>query len=290
MDDLELEKHLALVARLLSPQESRTNPRAIDAINAELEKLRKKGTWREDLVREWEDVRLEAIAAGVEIHRSEIYPICSEKHSELEEALRIMKGRVVLRGNNIRDQHNLTALFDILQSQPSSMEAGRSNLAYGKLPGHVTKTADANQAYVQSLLGGPKTWISFRKDIRPAAWAHMKDPVCPLVLSLYGHPNAGGYWELHSDEKLQGINYEPIPNWPNCYYKPATRMFLSVYVDDLILSGPEEHHDAEWKLISAAIDIGPVSLWGDTLVAITKSLNSLETNFALRWWSVFQVK
>ena len=33
-------------------------------------------------------------------------------------------------------------------------------------------------------------------------------------------------------------------------------MFMSVYVDDLLLSGPEEHHDALWKqLIGAGIKI-----------------------------------
>ena len=75
------------------------------------------------------------------------------------------------------------------------MEASRAADAYGMLPGHNIDVADADQAYTQSYLEGPvQTWVSIPREQWPQEWFDLgyHDPVCPLVLSLYGHPDAGG--------------------------------------------------------------------------------------------------
>eukprot|EP00971_Amphidinium_carterae_P132052 2615742-Amphidinium_carterae.1 len=51
---------------------------------------------------------------------------------------------------------------------------------------------NAEMAYIQATLQGIKTWVRLPKDQWPAAWRRMRDPVCPLVRALYGHPDAGG--------------------------------------------------------------------------------------------------
>ena len=34
--------------------------------------------------------------------------------------------------------------------------------------------------------------------------------LCPLILSLYGHPDAGGYWEKHCETHLGKVGFTPI--------------------------------------------------------------------------------
>ena len=46
------------------------------------------------------------------------------------------------------------------------------------------------------------------------------DPVVPLRLALYGHPDAGGYWEKHCDSSLQSLGFVPIDEWKSCYTHP----------------------------------------------------------------------
>ena len=66
----------------------------------------------------------------------------------------------------------------------------------------------------------------------PKEWHHLPydDPVCPLVLALYGHPDSEGYWEQHC-------------------------VVLSVYVDDSKMAGPAEQMELLWKQIAEKINI-----------------------------------
>eukprot|EP00972_Heterocapsa_arctica_P025538 3759700-Heterocapsa_arctica.AAC.1 len=45
-----------------------------------------------------------------------------------------------------------------LSSCPATLEAAKSVDAFGLLPGHDVEQCDAQQAYVQSKLGGTPTW------------------------------------------------------------------------------------------------------------------------------------
>ena len=66
------------------------------------------------------------------------------------------------------------------------MEASKCADAYGILPGHSTETSDAEQAYIQSLLGGTETWARLPKERWPQKWigAGMIDPVAPFNACL----------------------------------------------------------------------------------------------------------
>ena len=65
----------------------------------------KQNTWVESMVREWEDVRQEAIKSGTQAHISRIFELCVEKGSELPvgDEKRKFKGRSVVQGNYVRD-------------------------------------------------------------------------------------------------------------------------------------------------------------------------------------------
>ena len=81
------------------------------------------------------------------------------------------------------------------------MTSGKVVDAHGDQKGYKTQIADAEMAYTQTELKGADTYIRLPKDEWPQAWidAGYDDPVCPLILNLYGHPDAGTYWQDHCD-------------------------------------------------------------------------------------------
>ena len=92
---------------------------------------------------------------------------------------------------------------------------------YGMLPGRSIEQADADQAYTQALMGdmtseshstpctvSVTTWVRLPPECRPASWRSIRDPVVPLERALYGHPDAGGYWEKKCYGHLEECGFE----------------------------------------------------------------------------------
>eukprot|EP00959_Pyramimonas_sp_CCMP1952_P310758 6503263-Pyramimonas_sp.AAC.1 len=79
------------------------------------------------------------------------------------------------------------------------MQARKAADTHGLFEGLDIQQADAKQAYSQSKLGGTLTWNFLPRDEWPPAWKDMRNPACPLILSLDGHPDSGGYWEQHCE-------------------------------------------------------------------------------------------
>ena len=112
--------------------------------------------------------------------------------------------RVVLSssGNNVRDQDSDHALFAELGSSPASMEAAKLLDAFGSQPGFSKAQADAIQAYIQALFTGVPTWLSLPRNRWLEHWEkQFWQPMVPLVLALYGHPDSGGIWENHPQQQ-----------------------------------------------------------------------------------------
>ena len=79
----------------------------------------------------------------------------------------------------------------------------------------------------------------------------MTDPVCPLVLALYGHPLSGAHWENYCDEiVVQKCGFKKVVGWECLYVHRALKVFLSVYVDDFKLAGETKNLPKAWKLMT----------------------------------------
>ncbi|CAE8585895.1 unnamed protein product, partial [Polarella glacialis] len=168
-----------------------------------------------------------------------------------------MKGRIVFLGNNVRDEDGQVTLFGDLSSAPVTMEASRMCDAFGLLSGQAIEQADAEQAYIQSPLGGTETYIRLPKELQPDSWKHMRDPVCKLVMSLYGHPDAGGFWQAHCKNALESVGFiEVSESWQSLFYHPELKVMMAVYVDDFKASGPVEALKKAWTLARSKIRTG----------------------------------
>ena len=118
--------------------------------------------------------------------------MCVEKGSELPKGdkNRRFKGRVVLGGNDIRDQHGVAALYTEMESNPNTFEATHLADWCGALPGHVCQCADARQAYLQADFEGPDLWVRLPREV----WEifgipdDAVDPVVKALKAIYGHP------------------------------------------------------------------------------------------------------
>jgi hypothetical protein len=172
------------------------------------------------------------------------------------------KGRVVFQGNQVYDQNHNYAIFQDLGSSPATLQAAKAVDFFGCLPNHVVEIADAEQAYIQADMKGDPTWICLPPEARPDWWRkkfpNLRRPVCRLLKALYGHPDAGTYWEQKCDAHVQAVGFVPIgPEWPSCYYLPKLSLLLSIYVDDFEMAGLKANISHGWKILRQGLHIDP---------------------------------
>ena len=106
----------------------------------------------------------EARKKGKTVHFGSLMDLCFEKHSEQAIENRKYKGRVVFRGDQVKDQENTLALFSEQTSSSSHMSSAKLLDAMARMPGFSGEDADAVGAYTQVVLadmdGSVETWIT----------------------------------------------------------------------------------------------------------------------------------
>ena len=174
--------------------------KARDAINKELGKLEKKDAWPYETVREKSDVIRENKANKTKAHFGQLMILCHIKNAQPECDLWEYKGRLVFRGDQVKDEDGKYAVFSEQGTCASHLMAARFVDAIAHMPGMSGEDADATGAYTQTQLGPecPTTWITLPKDRWPKEWfGKYTEPVVELRTNLYGHPLAGLFWEKH---------------------------------------------------------------------------------------------
>ena len=167
----------------------------------------------------------EARMSSARVHFASLMDICHLKNAELEAKHQKYKGRVVLRGDIVKDNSGSCAVFTEQGSSASQMTAAKVMDIISRLPGCDGQTADAVSAYTHvkmedahNLLKIPKSecpdiWIRLPRHQWQKSWSSMEDPVVPFERNLYGHPLAGLLWERQFENILLKHGWEKIPNW-----------------------------------------------------------------------------
>ena len=167
----------------------------------------------------------EARTSGAKVHFASLMDICHLKNAELEAKHQKYKGRVVLRGDIVKDDSGSYAVFTEQGSSASQMTAAKVMDIISRLPGCDGQAADAVSAYTQvkmedahKLLKIPKSecpdiWIRLPRHKWPKSWSSIEDPVVPLERNLYGHPLAGLLWERQFEKILLKHGWEKVSNW-----------------------------------------------------------------------------
>ena len=208
------------------------------AVDKEWEKLEKIPAWNLTKVRSKSEVIDEARTKGAKVHFASLMDICHLKNAELETQHQKYKGRVVLRGDIVKDDSGSYAVFTEQGSSASQMTAAKVMDIISRLPGCAGQAADAVSAYTQvkmedapSLLKIPKSecpdiWIRLPRHKWSKSWSSMEDPVVPLDRNLYGHPLAGLLWERQFEKILLKNGWEKVSNLGMLIRTPRKRIIL----------------------------------------------------------------
>ena len=98
---------------------------AKEAVDKEWEKLEKFSSWNLTKVRSKKEVMDEARMSGATVHFSSLMDICYLKNAELEAKHQKYKGRVVLRGDIVKDNSGFYAVFTEQGSSASQKTAAK---------------------------------------------------------------------------------------------------------------------------------------------------------------------
>ena len=125
-------------------------------------------------------------------------PIVVEKNSELPQGHpeRKFKGRIVFGGDQVKDEHNQTAIFQELSTSPASLEPSKILDAYSLLPGNEGQQNDGTQSFTQAELGNVHsnvvTWARLPKELQLTSSSEYRDPVVIVKKALYGSSRGAG--------------------------------------------------------------------------------------------------
>ena len=93
----------------------------------------------------------------------------------------------------------------------------------------------------------PDFWMHLPKHEWLKSWSSMEDAVFLLERNLYGHPLARLLCERQFEKILLKHGWEKIPNCECLFVHREKGLFLSVYVDDVELTGKKRNIDPIWK-------------------------------------------
>ena len=144
----------------------------------------------------------EARTAGATVHFASLMDICHLKNAELEAKHPKYKGRVVFRGDIVKDDSGFYAVFNEQGFSASRMIAAKVMDIISRLLGcdgqaavYPSKNGRCSQIVKIPNSECPDIWIRLPRHNWPKSWSSMEDSVVPLEQNLYGHPLAGLLWE-----------------------------------------------------------------------------------------------
>ena len=146
-------QHYNLVHKFIPMPQAMEIPAAKAAVDKEWEKLEKISAWNLTKVKSKKEVIDEARTAGATVHFASLMDICHLKNAELEAKHQKYKGRVVLRGDIVKDNSGSYAVFTEQGSSASQMTAAKIMDIISRLPGCDGQAADAVSGYNPSKNG-----------------------------------------------------------------------------------------------------------------------------------------
>ena len=118
-------RHYSLVHKFIRMPQAMKISDAKAAVEKEWEKLEKIPAWQLAKVRNKKEVIDEARNMGRNVHFASLMDICHLKNSELEPQFQKYNGRVVFRGDIVKDDPGSYAVFTEQESSASQMTAAK---------------------------------------------------------------------------------------------------------------------------------------------------------------------
>ena len=149
-------------------------PAAKAAVNKEWEQLEKISAWNLTKVKsKKKEVIDEAKTSGATVHFASVMDTCHLKNAELETKHQKYVGRVVLRGDIVKDDSGTYAVFTGQGSSASQMTAAKVMDIISRLPGCDGQAADAVSAYTQVKMEDAPKLLKIPKSECPDIWIRL---------------------------------------------------------------------------------------------------------------------
>ena len=256
------ETSSAFVTRNLSRSEWLQDPKGLKAVLDEAQGLRGNRTWDDGSVTTLENLKNQAKQLGITVHIASLHTLCGVKHWEQPIEKHKYKGRIVYRGDLIRNESDELVLYADTATTPTALVALNLALFFGACEHNSISLSDAVQAFLQAPLE-EETWVLVPFELWLDNWKTQYpkgSKLCVRLLkSLYGHPLAGKLWQSYLSErltKLGGVESEIYPsNW--FFRRNGHTLLLNIYVDDLTLCGRSHLHSSFWKELREHVKLEP---------------------------------
>ena len=223
------------------------DPAALAEAKKEAQGLIEAGTWDYDQVIPRAQLEANARKSGQEIAIGQLMTIMSWKNAESED-LKKLKARIVFRGDNVRTAEGDYAQFQEIKVIPTTIAGININLAFGMKRGHSTTQSDVVKAYIQSDLNTlVPTYVELPWELTPEHLRHLHRPCTRLWKSLYGHPESGGHWAHRFADVISTLGGFESKIFPSNFTIPKWGLLVTLYVDDMLVSGPQENHTKFWS-------------------------------------------
>ena len=166
-------QHYNLVHKFIPMPQAMKIPAAKAAVDKEWEKLEKISVWNLTKVKSKKKVIEEARTSGATVHFASLMDICHLKNAELEAKHQKYKGRVVLRGDIVKDDSGSCAVFTEQGSSASQMTVAKIMDIISRLPGCDGQAADAVSAYTQvKMEDAPKLLKIPNRNVQTFGFVH----------------------------------------------------------------------------------------------------------------------
>ena len=166
-------QHYNLVHKFFPMPQAMKIPAAKAVVDKECEKLEKISAWNLTQVKSKNQVIDEARASGTTVHFASLMDVCHLKNAELEVKHQKYKGRVVLRGDFVKEDSWSYAVFTEQKSSPSQMTAAKIMDIIYRLPGCDGQAADAVSAYTQVKMEDAHKLLKVPKSECPDIWIRL---------------------------------------------------------------------------------------------------------------------
>ena len=158
-------------------------------------KLEKISAWNLTKVKSKKQVIDEARMSGATVHFASLMDICHLKNAELEAKHQKYKGRVVLRGDIVKDDSGSYAVFTEQGSSASQMTAAKIMDIISRLPGCDGQAADAVSAYTQVKMEDAHKLLKIPKSECQDILDSSTTTQMAKIMVQYGRPSGSSWAE-----------------------------------------------------------------------------------------------
>ena len=222
------------------------------------------------------------------VHFASLIDLCHLKNSELEPKIQKYKGRIVLRGDIVKDDSGWYAVFTAQGSSASQMTAANVMDIIIKTT-RMRRTSSRRSIHLHSGQSVRCTNVLKKSKVRMSRCLDTSTETQMAKIILHCHPLAGLLWERQFEKVFLKHGWEKVRNWECLFVKRERGLFLSVYVDDFKQAGKKQNTCPTWTMLMKDVDLGePTSFLDHVYLGCTQTACKMSNDIVTNYRDMFE--